>query len=115
MSPAMVPQKRKYTAREAAEMIGRTPRTVKRLVAQPRDEYRQEQAERRERIRAYHDDEGHSWTQTAKKFKLHVDTVKQHAYRARKERQAEADALIKQERINAGEVPPPLPLFDAEA
>ena len=42
-------------------------------------------------MRAYHDDEGHSWTEAARHFGVHVDTVKQRAYRARKERAREAE------------------------
>lgn len=105
MSPAEVQRKRKYTAREGAALIGRSPRTVQRLVAQPRSEWLQEQFERRERIRAFHDEEGHSWTQTAQHFKLHVDTVKQHAYRARKERAAEAEKAAREAAIKVGKEP----------
>ena len=43
-------------------------------------------ATERESIRAFHDDAGHSWPETAEHFGLHVDTVKRRAYRARKER-----------------------------
>lgn len=87
-------RKRRVTAREGAEITGYTPRWVRQLVAQPRDEWIREKAEERERIRAYHDDEGHSWTETAAHFGLHLNTVKQRAYRARKERAAEAEALV---------------------
>lgn len=67
-------------------MLGVSKRTVQRLTSKSRQQYLQEQAERRERVRVYHDDEGHSWTETASHFGVHVDTVKRLAYRARKER-----------------------------
>lgn len=83
--------KRRVTAAEGARITGLSARHVQRLVAQSRDEWLAEQAARRERIRAYHDDEGHSWPQTAKHFGLHLDTVKRLGYRARKERAAERE------------------------
>ena len=75
-------KKRRLTAREGAALTGVTPRHVRRLVALPRDEWLAQMAVEREAIRAYHDDQGHSWTETAAHFKLHVGTVKQRAYRA---------------------------------
>lgn len=77
------------TAREAAQVLGISERTVRSLVAQNRDEWIAEQAARRERIRAFHDDEGHSWSETARHFGVSHDNVKKLAYRARKERAAE--------------------------
>lgn len=44
--------KRKRTAREVAASLGVSERTVRNFVAQPRDEYLAEAAERRSRIRA---------------------------------------------------------------
>lgn len=43
--------KRKKTARELAEQFGVSPRTIRRAVAQPREEYLAEAAARHERIR----------------------------------------------------------------
>lgn len=77
------------TAREAAKRAGMSPRTAQRWTSQPRAQWIAEKAAEREAIRAFHDDEGHSWTQTAAHFGLHVDTVKRRAYTARKERAAE--------------------------
>ena len=79
-------EKRRVTARDAAEALGISERRVRGLVAQNRDEWLAEQAERRERIRAYHDDEGHSWSETARHFGVTHDTAKKLGYRARKER-----------------------------
>lgn len=45
------PIKRKRTAREVAEQLGVSERTVRNFVAQPREEYLAEAAERRKRIR----------------------------------------------------------------
>ena len=78
-------KKRPLPARQLAEMYDVTPRTIMRWAAQTRADWIDEQAAGREAIRAYHDDDGHSWTQTAKHFHLSLSTVKERAYRARKE------------------------------
>jgi len=83
------------TAAEGARITGLSARHVQRLVAQPRDEWLTEQAARRESIRAYHDDEGHSWSETARHFGVSEDTVMKLGYRARKERAAEREAAEK--------------------
>ena len=90
---AQSPQKRRMTAREGSVRTGVSARHVRRLVALPRAEYIAEKAAEREAIRAFHDDEGHSWPQTAEHFGLHLNTVKQRAYRARKERAAERETV----------------------
>lgn len=98
-------EKRRVSAKEAAQRLGISERTVRNLVAQPRDEWITEQAARRERIRAYHDDEGHSWSETARHFGVTIDTVKPLGYRARKERAAEREAA---ERAAREAIAPPL-------
>ena len=65
-------------------------------------------ADEREAIRAFHDDAGHSWTETAEHFGLHLNTVKQRAYRACKERAAEREEAERKAR-EANEPP----LFEA--
>lgn len=77
------------TAKQAAQRVGVSERTAQRWTSRSRADWLTEKAQEREAIRAYHDDEGHSWTQTAKHFKLAVSTVKERAYRARKERAEE--------------------------
>lgn len=79
------------TAEEAAHRVGVSTRTAQRWTSRSRDEWLAQKAAQREQIRAFHDDEGHSWSETARHFNLHVDTVKQRAYRARKERAAERE------------------------
>lgn len=84
----MKPQRRSrgtYTAREAAEVVGTSVRTAQRWTAVPREEWLRQMAAEREAIRFFHDEEGHSWPETAKHFGLSVDTVKRRAYRARHE------------------------------
>jgi transposase len=49
---ALKPGKRKQTARELAELYGVNERTIRRAVAQPRDEYLGEAERRRQTIRA---------------------------------------------------------------
>lgn len=82
-------RKRRVTAREGAKELGISSRHVRRLVALSREDWIAEKAAEREAIRAYHDEDGHSWPETGKYFGLSEDTVKQRAYRARKERSAE--------------------------
>jgi transposase len=93
------------TAKEAAALVGASERTARRWTSKPRDQWIKEKAEEREAIRRFHDDLGHSWPETAEHFKLSVPTVKERAYRARKERAAE-----ERERVE-----PPLPLDQLSA
>ncbi|MDW7547254.1 sigma factor-like helix-turn-helix DNA-binding protein, partial [Bifidobacterium longum] len=58
-------------------------------------------------VRAYHDDEGHTWPQTAEHFNMSQGAVRQRCYRARKERAAEAEEKARNE-VHKNEVP----LFD---
>ena len=71
---------------EMSQGTGLSPATIKRWTSRSRDEWLQQKADEREAIRAFHDEDGHSWTETAKHFRLDVSTVKSRAYRARKER-----------------------------
>lgn len=77
------------TAREASKKTQLSLRTIQRWTSKSRADWIDEKAQEREKIRAYHDDEGHSWAETAAHFGLHYDTVKRRAYRARKERDEE--------------------------
>lgn len=47
---AETPGRRKRSAREAAELLGIHPRTVRKLVAEPRDKFLARAAERRKRV-----------------------------------------------------------------
>lgn len=98
-------KKRPMSARALAEMWDVSPRTIQRWASQTREAWMDEQAAGRETIRAYHDDEGHSWSQTAEHFALAQSTVKERAYRARKERAAEAAEASRH-------LPGEVPLFD---
>lgn len=89
------------TIKEAAKITGMSPRSIRRWTSRSRDEWLQQKADEREEIRAFHVEDGYSWTQTAKHFQLDVSTVKRRAYRARKERAQEA----------ADHAQPPLPLL----
>lgn len=83
------------TTKQAAAITGRSTRTIQRWTSSPRQEWLDAMAAERETIRHFHDDQGHSWPETAKHFGLHVDTVKRRAYRARKERAREAEEITK--------------------
>ncbi len=100
--------KRTLPASELAEIYGVSARTIQRWNAQKREDWIDEQAALRESIRAYHDDEGHSWSQTIEHFNMSSSAVRQRCYRARKEREAEAAAKAEEEEKHANEVP----LFD---
>lgn len=77
------------TAKEAAALVGVSERTARRWTSIPRDEWLAQKAAEREQIRAYHDDEGHSWPETADYFGLSIYTVQERGKRARKERAEE--------------------------
>lgn len=77
------------TAREASEKTQLSLRTIQRWTSRTREEWIAQKAQEREEIRAYHDDQGHSWPETAAHFNLSVTNVKERAYRARKERAEE--------------------------
>lgn len=80
------------TARELARKMKISERKVQYWTAIPRNQWLQDNFERREAVRAYHDDEGHSWAQTGKHFEIRGDSAKKLGYRARKERAAERAA-----------------------
>lgn len=71
--------------RDLSESTGLSRATIARHTSRSREEWLQEKSEEREAIRVFHDEENHSWPETAKKFGVSVDTVKRRAYRARKE------------------------------
>lgn len=82
-------KKRPITAREAAERFEVSERTIRRWNSQERSAWIDEQATLRESIRAYHDDDHHSWSETAKHFGMSLSAVRQRAYSARRERAEE--------------------------
>ena len=43
--------RRKHTARELGEKFNRSPRTIRRIIAEPREEYRSRAAARHKQIR----------------------------------------------------------------
>lgn len=105
MTRTILRKKRPLSAREMAEMFGVNPRTIRSWNAVKREDWIDEQAAMRESIRAYHDDEGHTWPQTAEHFGMSSSAVRQRCYRARKEREAEAAEKSKH-------LPGEMPLFD---
>lgn len=77
--------RRGRSIQELAESTGLSRATIARHTSRTRTEWLQQKAAEREEIRAFHDDQGHSWPETAQHFGLAEDTVKRRAYRARKE------------------------------
>lgn len=71
---ALRPGRRKGTAREVAERLGVSPRTVQRLVAEPRDVYDARVTERHERIRELRAD-GKSYRAIAAALNVSIGTV----------------------------------------
>nr|WP_176455443.1 hypothetical protein [Kocuria palustris]BAX51292.1 replication protein [Kocuria palustris] len=90
---------------DLAQRTGLSKATIARHTSRTRAEWLQDMADEREAIRAFHDDEGHSWSETAKHFRLTLSTVKSRAYRARHERARE----------EADRAQPPLPLDELSA
>ena len=89
--------RRGRSIQELAKTTGLSRATISRHTSKTREEWIAQKAKEREQIRAYHDDEEHSWSETARHFNLHIDTVKQRAYRARKERTEQRDEPINPE------------------
>jgi hypothetical protein len=105
---AMTPERRKrrMTAKEGAAMLGKSERSVQRLVAQERGEWIEEQRQRRlAMLEMYEADEETTWKDVARAFKIEPITAYQHGARARKER-----AAAEREKIE-----PPLPLEELRA
>lgn len=96
MTIKTIRKKRPLPAKELAEAYDVSVRTIYRWNSQTREEWIDEQATLRESIRAYHDDDGHSWAATAEHFNMTQGAVRARAYRARKEREAEAAEKSKQ-------------------
>lgn len=105
MTIQTIRKKRPLPAKELAEIYDVSTRTIYRWNSQTREDWINDQATLRESIRDYHDDEGHSWSQTAEHFGMSQGAVRQRCYRARKEREAEAAEKAKR-------LPGEMPLFD---
>lgn len=88
--------RKNLTAKQAAQRAGMSVRSAQRWTSRTRDEYIADMAAEREAIRAYHDDEGHSLTVTAKHFKVSVSAIKQRVSRARRERAADAEEAARE-------------------
>lgn len=69
------PGRRTMTAREAAERLGCSPRTVQRVMAEPREDFLARAAERRERVMALRG-EGKKYREIADELGLPMGTVK---------------------------------------
>jgi DNA-directed RNA polymerase specialized sigma24 family protein len=72
---ARTPARRTMTAREAAEKTGFTARHIRRVVAEPRDEFLARAAQRRERVMALRG-EGKKYREIADELGLPMGTVK---------------------------------------
>jgi transposase len=94
---ALKPRKRRITAKEAAEEIGVSARTIRNYMAQTRDEWIADQAARREAIRRRHDADGLNWQQVADEYGIDRSTAIRLGYRARKERAAEQETLAREQ------------------
>lgn len=68
------PQRRKQTARELAERFNRSPRTIRRIVAEPRAEWEGRASARHERVRALRET-GLSYRAIASELGISVGTV----------------------------------------
>jgi DNA-directed RNA polymerase specialized sigma24 family protein len=70
------------TAREAAELMGCTPRYVRRVVAEPREEFLARAAERRDAVMALRD-KGLKYREIADELGISIGTVSTIIHHAR--------------------------------
>lgn len=68
------PQRRKQTARELAERFSRSPRTIRRVMAEPRADFESRAAARHDQIRELRD-QGLTMRAIAEKLRISVGTV----------------------------------------
>lgn len=94
MNDSRVPRNGR-TTKEAAKITGLSTRSIQRWTSIPRSQYLREQERRREEIRTYHDDHGHTCPETAKHYGTTESNVKQLAYRARRKNAREAEERAK--------------------
>jgi DNA-binding NarL/FixJ family response regulator len=80
---ALTPARRKMTAREAAEIVGCTPRHIRAVVAEPRHEYLARAAERREKVLALRG-QGMKYREIADELDIPIGTVKTILHTAKK-------------------------------
>jgi len=80
---AEIPQRRTMTARQAAEKIGVSERMIRRVVAEPRDDYDRRAKERGEQILAWRE-EGILWREIADRLNVSTGAAQMAGNRALK-------------------------------
>lgn len=93
------PMRRRVTAREAAERLGISTRTIQRVIAEPRDEFERRSRERQDRALALRQ-KGLLWREIADELDVSIGAAQKLGERAKKRQEAET-------------LPPPL--FDVES
>lgn len=96
---AELPERRKVTAREAAARFGVSVRSVRRVVAEPRDEFERRSRERQDRALALRQ-EGLLWREIAEQLGVSIGAAQKLGERAKKRQENET-------------LPPPLFQVDA--
>lgn len=81
------PTRRTITAREAAARIGCSPRTIQRVIAEPRDEFLARIAERREKVLALRE-QGMKYREIAETLNIPIGTVSTIIHHAKQRQQA---------------------------
>lgn len=84
---ALKPVRRQFTAREAAERLGVTTRTVQRLMAEPRDQYLARANAKREQVAALRA-EGLSVRAIAEKLEISKSTAGRYVQEYENQQQA---------------------------
>lgn len=79
-----------WTAKQAAKAENVSIRTIQRDFAQPRDQWLEDQRQRRLAIlEEYEQNDTLTWAEVGRRYNIQADTARQLARRARKDREAE--------------------------
>lgn len=86
---ALHPVQRKVSAKEMAEKLGVSRRTIQRMIAEPREEYLRRVRERADEALRLREEEGLKWREIGERVGTNHSGAYQLAQRAKQRREAE--------------------------